>query len=163
MSYAEVQDEDALRQAEYDLDVVLDKHHGDALALLMLASACDSRFDSAGLSPENGSSRRITRGCVAAARAISTRRLSPSGRAPAGVSATCVEPQASQQRVDLLVLGGVPVQEAAGERIAPRPRRRLGQAPRQREVLSDREFVEKLGKLERARQAVPHPRLGREP
>src|ERR1700722_4691261 len=55
------------------------------------------------------------------------------------------------------------MQEAAGERIAPRPRWCLGQAPRQREVLSDRELIEKLRKLERARQAASHPRLGREP
>src|SRR6266849_5458368 len=74
-----------------------------------------------------------------------------------------LEPQARQQRIDLLLLGDISMQEAAGERIAPRPRRYLGQAPRQREVLSDREFIEKLRKLERARQAASHPRLGREP
>src|SRR5271154_2584033 len=55
------------------------------------------------------------------------------------------------------------MQEATGEGIAPFPRRRLGQPPRQREVLSDRELIEKLRKLERARQAPSDPRLGREP
>jgi hypothetical protein len=42
-----------------------------------------------------------------------------------------LEPQASQQRIDLLLLGDIPMQKAAGERIVPLPRRCLGQAPRQ--------------------------------
>ena len=74
-----------------------------------------------------------------------------------------LEPQAAQQRVDLLVLGDVRMQEAAGERVAPRPGRCLSQAPRQRQVLPDGELVEKLRKLERARQPVAHPGLGSEP
>ncbi len=74
-----------------------------------------------------------------------------------------LEPQASQQRVDLVVLGDVRLQEAAGERVAPHPGRRLSQAPRQCQVLPDGELVEKLRKLERAGQPAAHPGLGREP
>src|SRR6266853_1937051 len=55
------------------------------------------------------------------------------------------------------------MQEAAGERIAPRPGRCLSKAPRQHQVLPDSEFIEKLRKLERARQAASHPCFGREP
>jgi hypothetical protein len=61
-----------------------------------------------GSTPANGSSSRMKRGCVASARAISTRRRSPPDSAGAGESRRCVEAQVVEQAVEALVdLGGL--------------------------------------------------------
>ena len=158
----EVEHGDPVGQAEHHLHVVLDEHERDARLVADAGKAPRRARPSRRASrPEEGSSSSSTRGSAARARATSTRRPVPSGKAAAGTMPAAARPSSSRIPSTASTSPGYGPGTRA-QRIEQQPTATLRGAPAigDDEVLAHRQLREQLGALEGARQPEPGPRCG---